>query len=123
MINGIETLAGLVAAITTIIIFIKKPWQWYKNKVEEEKQRIEEEKQFKIKVIESFDKIEHEIQEVRKDTKENKMYILKDIIINDKLSLEERVKAGDEYVANGGNGFVKEVYHKLLDKVASKYEN
>lgn len=123
MINSIETLAGLLAAITTIIIFIKKPWQWYKRKIEEEKQRIEEEKQFKIKVIESFDKIEHEIQEVRKDTKENKMYILKDIIINDKLSLEERVKAGDEYVASGGNGFVKEVYHKLLDKVASKYEN
>lgn len=109
MINGIETLAGLMAAITTIIIFIKKPWQWFKHK-------IEEEKQFKIKVVES-------LEELKKDTKENKMYILKDIIMNDQLSLEERVKAGDDYVANGGNGFVKEVYHKLLDKVASKYEN
>lgn len=116
MINSIETLAGLIAAITTIIIFIKKPWQWFKHKMEEERQ-------FKRNVMEALDSLTSEVQEVKKDTKENKMYILKDIIMNDKLSLEERVKAGDDYVENGGNGFVKEVYHKLLDKVASKYEN
>lgn len=116
MINSIETLAGLIAAITTIILFIKKPWQWFKHKMEEERQ-------FKRNVMEALDSLKEELQEVKKDTRENKMYILKDTIMNDKLSLGERIKAGDVYVKNDGNGFVKGVYHKLIEKAESEYES
>ena len=48
--------------------------------------------------------------------------MLKDTILNDKLTIEERIIAGDEYVKLGGNGFVKEVYHTLLKKVEKEYE-
>ena len=45
------------------------------------------------------------------------MYTLKLVILNKELSLEERIHAGDRYIALNGNGYVKHVYEGLLKEI------
>lgn len=56
-----------------------------------------------------YDKI-HEFQEIME---ENTMYTLKLVILNENLSLEERIHAGDRYIELHGNGYVHSIYDQL----------
>ena len=108
MINEILTLAAIITAITTIITIPINLYKKFKNK-------LVEEKEFKVNVMRT-------LNEIKEKQEKTELYILKDTILNEKLSIEERILAGDEYVKLGGNGFVKEVYHALLKKVEKEYE-
>ena len=108
LINEILTLAAIITAITTIITI---PINLYKKF----RKKLDEEKEFKANVIKT-------LNEIKEKQEKTELYVLKDTILNDKLTIEERIIAGDEYVKLGGNGFVKEVYHTLLKKVEKEYE-
>lgn len=69
------------------------------------------------KIIRLVNKIMDKCEEYDEMIKENTMYTLKLVILSDELHLEERIRAGDRYVALGGNGYVKQVYLKLLEEV------
>ncbi|MDY4127659.1 hypothetical protein [Peptostreptococcus porci] len=63
-----------------------------------------------------FDDIDVHFKNLDKDLKENTLMTLKLVIMNDDLSLEERIVAGEKYISLGGNGFVKEIYNKLVER-------
>ena len=46
---------------------------------------------------------------------------LKLLIINEHLPLDERVIAGEKYIAMGGNGAVKKLVEKLTEELAKDY--
>ncbi len=76
------------------------------------------------KIARKLEKYIEDTQEYRKKADErideNTIYTLKLVIMNNDLSLEERIAAGDKYVALGGNGYVKHIYQNLLEKIDSK---
>lgn len=65
------------------------------------------------------DKI-HEFQEIME---ENTMYTLKLVILNEDLSLEERIHAGDRYIELHGNGYVHSIYDQLKKEVEQQHEH
>ena len=64
-----------------------------------------------------FDNIDDHFKSSDRDLKENTLMTLKLVIMNRDLSLEERISAGDLYINQGGNGYVKKVYEHLLLEV------
>lgn len=61
-----------------------------------------------------FDKIDAHFDNIDCNLNNNTLMTLKLVIMNEKLSLEERISAGDLYISQGGNGYVKKVYEHLL---------
>lgn len=55
-------------------------------------------------------------------TKENYLDIKRLTITSPYMPLSERLAAGEAYVKEGGNGEVKQLYHKLLKKLDNKGE-
>ena len=53
---------------------------------------------------------------------ENYLDIKRLVITSPYMPLGERIKAGDEYIAHGGNGEVKHLYHTLIEKLDEKGE-
>ena len=49
--------------------------------------------------------------------RENYLNILRLTIMSEEMPLEERIAAGDKYIAAGGNGAVKRKYQELLEKL------
>ncbi len=49
--------------------------------------------------------------------RENYLNILRLTIMSEEMPLEERIAAGDKYIAAGGNGAVKHKYQELLEKL------
>ena len=49
--------------------------------------------------------------------RENYLNILRLTIMSEEMTLEERIAAGDKYIAAGGNGAVKHKYQELLEKL------
>lgn len=92
-------IASVITALTTIIIALYKVTILVK------------------KFINYIENDKKEREHIADELKTIKLYVLKLVILDDKLSLQERLCAGDEYVANGGNGFVKGVYKKLQREV------
>ena len=66
-----------------------------------------------------YDKI-HEFQEIME---ENTMYTLKLVILNEDLSIEERIHAGDRYIELHGNGYVHSIYDQLKKEVEQQHEH
>lgn len=54
------------------------------------------------------------LTEVRACQQEDSMRILRLTIMSEEMPLEERIAAGDKYIAEGGNGTVKHKYEQLL---------
>ena len=44
------------------------------------------------------------------------MYILKLAVMNNDMPLLERIKGGEQYMAKGGNGLIKQKYEELLEE-------
>lgn len=57
------------------------------------------------------------VHEVRTYQKEDYLCILRLTIMSEEMPLEERIAAGDKYIANGGNGAVKHKYEQLLQQL------
>ena len=72
-----------------------------------------------IKVYKVVKKIDNKFDEFDKGRKQDRLSILKLIIINENMPLDERVNAGKEYIDNGGNGSV----HAMVDVLTEKYKN
>ena len=52
-------------------------------------------------------------KDIQDKTDKNYMNNLKLVIMSEEMPIEERLRAGKEYVENNGNGQVKAFYHKL----------
>lgn len=94
----IITISKFIASLMTIITFLIGAYKYAK------------------KFEQRFDNIDIHFTSLDKDLKENTLMTLKLVIMNDDLSLEERIAAGEKYVSLGGNGFIKEIYNKLVEK-------
>ena len=62
-------------------------------------------------------KIEKRNETNDKHIKENYLDIKRLVITSPYMPLGERIKAGDEYIAQGGNGEVKHLYQTLIEKL------
>ena len=61
----------------------------------------------------SFEKKHEEMEEMLKT---NTIHILKIAVLNPNLPLIDRIHAGEQYIAMGGNGTIKRIYEGLLDE-------
>ena len=69
------------------------------------------------KVYRPIKSILDKLNEVRECQKNDSMRILRLTIMSEEMPLEERIAAGDEYIANGGNGAVRHKYEQLLKQL------
>ena len=90
--------AGAVGAVSTIIAFVKKIVVKVK------------------KCVGFFESLQEQIDTIEKHCRENYMRELQIIIMSEEMPLDERLRAGEEYVDNGGNGAIKAKYRVLLQK-------
>lgn len=95
-------IASVITALTTIIVALYKISALVKN------------------FLSYLDSDRKEREHILQELKTIKLCVLKLTILDDKLSIQERLVAGDEYVAAGGNGFVKSIYNKLRKEVEEK---
>ena len=65
------------------------------------------------KLIHMIIKLTKMVKDVLEKTDKNYMNNLKLVIMSDEMPIEERLRAGKEYVSHDGNGQVKAYYHKL----------
>lgn len=70
-----------------------------------------------IKVCKIAIKINKWTETNEKHIKENYLDIKRLVITSPYMPLGERIKAGDEYIAQGGNGEVKHLYQSLIEKL------
>lgn len=94
MIDHILLIASLVGAITAIGAFLFKLYKFIK-------------------------KLDDRYEEVDATIKQNTIYILKLAIMSEEMPLIDRIHAGEQYIAMGGNGMVK----KKLNQLMEEYEN
>lgn len=94
--------AGAVGAVSTIIAFAKKIVVKVK------------------KCVGFFESLQEQIDVIEKHCRENYMRELQIIIMSEEMPLDERLKAGEEYVNGGGNGAIKAKYRVLLQRYEEK---
>ncbi len=92
VIEKIILTASLLTAITVIVTFIVSCYKYIRK---QEKWHDEKDK--------------HD--------RENYLNILRLVIMSEEMPLEERIAAGDKYIAIGGNGAVKHKYQELIEKL------
>lgn len=93
MINTIIIISSVIVAVTTIITAITTVYKIVRN-------------------------IETKFEKITKNQKETQLSVLRLTVINEAMPLDERIDAGEKYVALGGNGSV----HALYDVLREKYE-
>lgn len=76
-----------------------------------------------IKLFNIFKTISDRINTFQQSIEENTMYILKLVVLNEDLSLEERIHAGDRYIQLHGNGYVHTIYDQLKREVEKEHEH
>lgn len=75
-----------------------------------------------FKIINIAIKINKRAEDNDKHIKENYLDIKRLVITSPYMPLEERIAAGDTYIASGGNGAVKRLHKKLLEELEFKGE-
>ena len=73
-----------------------------------------------VKVYRVARAIEKRAETNDRHIKENYLDIKRLVITSPYMPLSERIKAGDEYIKQGGNGEVKHLYHTLIEKLDEK---
>lgn len=69
---------------------------------------------YKIHTISrNFEKKHEEIQNI---LRMNTIHVLKIAVLDPNLPMVDRIHAGEQYIAMGGNGTIKRVYEHLLDE-------
>lgn len=76
-----------------------------------------------IKVFKAIKAVADKIHEFQEAIEENTKYTLKLVIMNEDLSLEERIHAGDRYIELHGNGYVHSIYDQLKKEVEQQHEH
>lgn len=122
-------LAGIVGAITAIIVFIFKAVMSVKKAIgffvglRDGLNRLEKEQQRQADEISNINTVvsnlEEKITKVEEHDMENYMRQLQLIIMSEEMPLPERIRAGDKYLANNGNGAVK----VKLELLKERYSN
>lgn len=77
---------------------------------------------FMIKVYKFIRSWEKWVEQKDKHDKDNYMSIQQLKIMSPYMPLSERIKAGERYIACGGNGEVKCIYNELIDCFAESEE-
>lgn len=68
------------------------------------------------KMINFFRQLMNRVENIDRHQKETYLTTLRLTIMADEVPLEERLKAGDEYIKNGGNGAVKAYFETLKEE-------
>lgn len=109
-------IAGGITALTTISVFIKKIVQkikkiiaFFKNMNDSVHRQETEGKKAKKQLEELTAKVET----LEEHSEENYMGVLQLRIMSNEMPIEERLRAGERYVNNHGNGAVKAKYKQL----------
>ena len=76
-----------------------------------------------LKVFKAIKAVYDKIHEFQEAIEENTKYTLKLVILNEDLSLEERIHAGDRYIELHGNGYVHSIYDQLKKEVEQQHEH
>lgn len=78
-----------------------------------------------IFIVKAVIKVNKWVEDEHRHTKENYLDIKRLIITSPYMPLNERLAAGEIYIAEGGNGGVKLLYHELLKqyKKENHYED
>ena len=64
-------------------------------------------------ITRNFEKKHEEIQQT---LRMNTIHVLKIAVLDPNLPLVDRIHAGEQYIAMGGNGTIKRIYESLLDE-------
>ena len=70
-----------------------------------------------VKLFNVARKVDKWAETNEKHIKDNYLDIKRLVITSPYMPLSERIKAGDEYIKEGGNGEVKHLYHTLIEKL------
>lgn len=73
-----------------------------------------------VKIFKIASKINKWAETNERHIKDNYLDIKRLVITSPYMPLSERIKAGDEYIKEGGNGEVKHLYHTLIEKLDEK---
>lgn len=87
--------AALVSAVTLIAVAIRK-------------------------ILKPLKEVLEKIETIDRHQRENYLTTLRLTICSEEIPLEERIAAGDKYVALGGNGAVKHKYEELIERLDEK---
>ena len=98
MINTIILTASVITAITGISAFIMKTYKFFRS-------------------------LEEKYDSMNETIKQNTMHLLKIAIMSEELPLIDRIKAGEIYVAAGGNGLIKKKYNELVNEYEEREKN
>ena len=91
MTMSITTIAGIISGLTVIIGFA-------------------------IRIYKFFRGIEEKYEEMNETLRINTIHVLKIAVLDENLPLVDRIHAGEQYIAMGGNGTIKRLYQHLLDE-------
>ena len=69
-----------------------------------------------FKVYKFFRELEKKYDEMQDILKNNTLFILKIAVLDEQLSITDRLHAGELYMDLGGNGAVKKKYQELLNE-------
>ena len=100
MINVIIIIASVITALTTIITAAITIYKLVRN------------------MEKRYEKINDNFEKINDNMKHTELSVLRLIVINDNMPLEERVNAGERYVNKGGNGSI----HALYDVLRKQYQ-
>lgn len=78
---------------------------------------------FLYKLYSFIRKIEENYDQMNKTLKQNTIYILKIAIMSEEMPLVDRIHAGEQYIAMGGNGMVKKKLNQLMEEYESREKN
>ena len=95
--------AGAVGALTSLIAFGKKVINSVKT------------------CVNFFKGLQAQIDTIAEHCRENYMRELQIIIMSEEMPLDERLRAGEEYVKGGGNGAIKAKYRILLQRYEEEH--
>lgn len=98
MIDNVLLIASILTAVTGILAFVYKLYNFFR-------------------------KIEENYEQMNKTIKQNTVYILKIAIMSEEMPLIDRIHAGEQYVAMGGNGLVKKKLNQLVEEYEEREQN
>lgn len=78
---------------------------------------------FLYKTYSFFRSIEDKYDQMNKTIKQNTIYILKIAIMSEEMPLIDRIHAGEQYIAMGGNGMVKKKLNQLMEEYEAREHN
>ena len=76
-----------------------------------------------VKIVKGAIKVSKWTETNEKHIKENYLDIKRLVITSPYMPLGERIKAGDEYIKEGGNGEVKHLYQTLIEELDERRNN